>query len=150
MMFTKRCKPAIGLALRAMLVVALGTVGNIPAFSQVTGATLSGLVKDTSGAIVPNASISIKNSATGETREVTTNASGFYSAPNLLPGNYDVAVTATGFTRVAQTGVTLSVGAQQELNFNLTVGAMNQTGPPPPPPPHLPTPPSTILPTPHL
>src|SRR5260370_24506312 len=113
MLFKKR-KPAIGLALRAMLVVSLLAVGNIPAFSQVTGATLSGLVKDTSGAIVPKATVSIKNSATGETREVISNASGFYSAPNLLPANYEVAVTATGFTRMVQTGVTLSVGAQQE------------------------------------
>src|SRR5260370_2819595 len=127
MMFTRRCKPASGLVLSAMLVVSPSTVGNIPAFSQVTGATRSGLVKDASGAIVPNASISIKNSATGETREVTTNASGFYSAPNLLPGSYDVAVTATEFTRLVQAGVTLTVAAHHALNSTPTVGAITHT-----------------------
>ncbi len=61
-----------------------------PIWTQVAGGSFSGTVTDQSGAIVPNAQISIKNLATGVTRTVTTDAAGFYVAPNLLPGNYEV------------------------------------------------------------
>src|SRR5260370_29428037 len=118
-MFQKRCKFAIGLALCAVL--------STQAIAQVTGATPSGAVRDTSGAVVPGARVAIRNTATGEVREVSANASGLYSAPSLQPGSYEVAVTATGFSRVVQSAVTLTVGAQQELNFNLNVGAMTET-----------------------
>jgi hypothetical protein len=47
-------------------------------------------VTDTSGAVIPNAKISIKNEATGVTRGVASDAAGFYTAPNLLPGTYGV------------------------------------------------------------
>lgn len=106
---------------------ALCAVLTAPAPAQVTGATLSGSVRDTSGAVVPNAQVSIRNAATGEVREVGTNVAGFYSAPSLAPGSYEVTVAATGFSRVVQTAVTLTVGAQQELNFNLSVGAITET-----------------------
>ena len=65
-----------------------------PVSAQVTGATLSGTVTDQSGGIVPKAEISIKNTATGLTRAVSTDSAGFYSAPNLLPGNYEITVAA--------------------------------------------------------
>ena len=126
-MFEQKYKSAVGLAMFATLVTAITTISTRPANAQVAGATLSGLVKDASGGVVPGATISIKNVATAEVREVVSDASGFYSAPNLLPGNYDVTATAQGFTKMVQSGVTLTVGAQQELNFNLTVGAMTES-----------------------
>ena len=64
------------------------------ASAQVSGATLSGTVTDSSGAIVPSVQISIKNEGTGEVRTVTVDSAGYYSAPNLLPGQYDVSTTA--------------------------------------------------------
>src|SRR6202165_5508698 len=98
-----------------------------PVSAQVTGATLSGTVTDQSGGVVPKAGISIKNIATGVTRAVTTDPAGFYSAPNLLPGNYEITTAATGFSSEVQTGITLTVGAQQVLNFTLRVGQVAQT-----------------------
>ena len=97
------------------------------AMAQVAGATLSGLITDSSGFRIPNVAVSIKNVATGEQRQVTTNGDGFYSAPNLLPGAYDVTVTAPGFSTLIQKGVTLTVGAQQALNLNLQPGQVKQT-----------------------
>src|ERR1700686_3035853 len=94
----------------------------VPVHAQVTGATLSGTVRDPSGALIVNARISINNVATGVTRALTTDAAGFYSAPNLLPGTYEVSATAPGFTTEVQTGLTLTVGAQQVLNLALRVG----------------------------
>src|SRR6202790_2806580 len=98
-----------------------------PVSAQVTGATLSGTVSDQSGGVVPKAGISIKNIATGVTRASTTDPAGFYSAPNLLPGTYEVTAAAPGFSSEAQTGITLRVGAQQVLNFTLRVGQVAQT-----------------------
>ena len=60
------------------------------ASAQVTGATLSGTVTDTSGAAIPQARVSIRNVATGIVTAVTSNSDGFYSAPNLVPGNYEM------------------------------------------------------------
>jgi hypothetical protein len=65
--------------------------------AQVAGATLSGAVTDPSGAAIVGAQISVTNRATGVNRAVVTDSAGFYSAPNLLPGSYDVTISATGF-----------------------------------------------------
>src|SRR6202047_5440807 len=105
----------------------IGTFCASHAYAQISGATLSGTVTDQSGAVVPQATISIKNVATGITRSNTTSAAGYYSAPNLLPGIYEVRAEAQGFTSKLQTGVNLTVGEQQVLNFALQVGQMSQT-----------------------
>src|SRR5260370_6626277 len=72
--------------------------------AQVVGATLSGTITDASGAAVPNGQVSIKNTATGITRGVTADAAGFYTTPNLLPGNYEVTFSASGFSKQVNTG----------------------------------------------
>ena len=91
-------------------------------YGQVSGAAMTGTVLDSSGAVIPNARISIKNTSTGEVRESTADASGFYSAPNLLPGGYEITVTAPGFSTEVRRGVTLTVGTQQVLNINMNIG----------------------------
>ena len=111
---------AAGLA--AFLALAFGPLALVPVYAQVTGATLSGTVKDQSGALVPNTQISITNIATGTTRSLVSDAAGFYLAPNLLPGAYEVTASAPGFATEVQTGITLTVGAQQVLNLTLRVG----------------------------
>ena len=95
-------------------------------YAQVVGATLSGTVTDAAGAAVPNAHVSVRNTATGVTREVTVDAAGFYTAPNLQPGNYEVRFSASGFATQVNNGVTLTVGAQQVLNASLRVGQISQ------------------------
>src|SRR5487761_1640006 len=98
-----------------------------PVYGQVVGATMSGVVSDPSGAVIPKAMVSIKNTATGITTNVTTNSAGLYTAPNLIPGPYEVTVSAPGFQTEARTGTTLTVGAQQELNVTMRVGQTTQT-----------------------
>jgi hypothetical protein len=95
-------------------------------YAQVVGATLSGTVTDASGAAVPNAQVTIKNLATGIDRVVVVDSAGFYTAPNLQPGIYEVRISASGFKTMVNSSVTLTVGAQQVLNANLQVGQMNQ------------------------
>ncbi len=95
--------------------------------AQVSGATLSGTVTDPSGAAIAGAKVAITNTATGITRDVTTDAAGLYAAPNLLPGPYEVTVGASGFSTTKQPGITLTVGAQQTLNVSLKIGEASQT-----------------------
>jgi hypothetical protein len=97
------------------------------AWSQVAGATLSGTVTDESGAVVVNAKVSVKNTDTGETREVTPDSAGLYSVPNLLPGNYEITVSAQGFSTQLQKGILLAVGTTRLLNISLHVGQVTQS-----------------------
>src|SRR5438552_15504763 len=106
-------------------IFALIFVISIPLRAQVSGAALSGTITDVQGAAIPIAMISVKNVATGVIFDVTTNAVGFYAAPNLTPGDYEVSVTAPGFG-AAITKVTLTVGAKQELHLTLTVGQVQE------------------------
>src|ERR1700730_10342543 len=113
--------------LLALVSLVFGLVRLAPVYAQAVGATLSGTVTDPSGAVVPKAAVSIKNIATGITRANTTDPAGFYSTPNLLPGSYEITASASGFSSEVQTGITLTVGAQQVLNFTLRLGQVTQT-----------------------
>src|SRR3984893_437847 len=106
--------------------VALGLIIPVRLPGQVAGATVLGTIVDPSNAAVPNAQVSIKNTETGLNRDVSTDGSGFYTVPNLLPGNYEITVTAPGFMTEVQTGITLNVGAQQVLNLSMRVGRVTE------------------------
>src|SRR5260370_10948101 len=111
-----------GLIFAALLVLTASTT-----IAQVSGATLSGIVTDPTGALAPNATITIRNTDTGATRIVTSNSEGFYSAPNLNPGNYEVKISAKGFSTTLQKGIVLTVSARQTYSPVLTVGKIDQT-----------------------
>jgi hypothetical protein len=120
------CKGRMSIRYWGWLALILSMSISIRLSAQVAGATLSGVVVDKSGAIVANAQIVVKNLATGVARNVTTDSAGFYTAPNLLPGGYEVTTSATGFATMVRTGITLTVGAQQVLNITLQVGTVSQ------------------------
>jgi len=98
-----------------------------PVHGQVVGGTISGTISDKSGAVVANATVSLKNLATSVTTAVTTNAQGLYSLPNLLPGNYQQKVSAAGFETAIRNGIILTVGSQLVSNVEMKVGAINET-----------------------
>jgi hypothetical protein len=115
-------KTAIGVGAFSLLVLSL--LCSVPARGQVAGATLLGTVKDPSGAVVPNAQVSVKNIGTGVLRETSSDAAGLYSVPDLLPGSYAVTISAPGFSVEVESGITLDVGETHELNISLQVGAV--------------------------
>src|ERR1700722_17796584 len=78
--------------------------------AQVTNATISGTIRDASGAVVAGASLQIKNAGTGITKEVSSNEQGRYIAPSLPVGNYDVRASKPGFQNLVHNGITLTVG----------------------------------------
>jgi hypothetical protein len=94
---------------------------------QTVGGTFVGRVRDQSAATLPYANVSITNVATGVVTSVVTNADGFYSAPNLLPGVYTVNVAFDGFNSQTKSGLTLTVGAELPVDFDMTVGDVNET-----------------------
>ena len=111
---------------RVLLVVVLfGVVVNLHA--QVAGGTISGTVTDSSGRVINKVEITITNLATGVTRVVTTNDEGFYSAPNLLPGTYELKFSASGFKVEARKNIELTVGALVGLDQTLRVGSISET-----------------------
>ena len=111
----------------AAILLMATTVFSAALRAQVAGGTLSGTITDPSGKEVPQAQIVIKNLATGVERTVTTNADGFYTAVNLLPGEYQVTISAAGFNTEVKTGITMNVGAQQSFDLALHVGTVSHT-----------------------
>jgi hypothetical protein len=100
---------------------------SVPIGAQVAGGTLSGTITDPSEKLVPLAQVSITNVATGITTTVSANSDGFYIAPNLLPGEYQVTVSAKGFSTETKKGISLTVGAHQVFNLTLQVGSAART-----------------------
>ncbi len=99
---------------------------SIQLLAQNTG-SMSGVVTDPSGAVVDSARVTVTNQGTNSARTVTTNASGFYSVPNLVPGVYTVSVEKSGFSPFKFSNTTLTVAQALVLNATLTVGAQEQT-----------------------
>ncbi len=110
-----------------LFVLAIRLLGPGKAHAQVSGATVSGTVSDPSGSAVPKAQITIKDVATGVTRVLVSDNAGLYSAPNLLPGSYEISVTAPGFSTQRRTGLMLTVGAQQTVDISMQLGQVSQT-----------------------
>src|SRR6185312_15088799 len=119
MFFPQRYRCALFLAVILALFAPLG------GWAQVTGATLTGVIRDAQGGAVVGAKVSATDLATGVVASTVTNRSGAYTVPNLTAGNYAVAATAPGFKTTSAT-LALSVGQKQEMNLGLTVGQAQQ------------------------
>jgi Carboxypeptidase regulatory-like domain/TonB dependent receptor-like, beta-barrel len=100
----------------------------IPAvWAQLPTATILGVVKDASGAVVPGATVTARNVDTGQTRSLTTEGDGSYRFNALPVGNYEVRVERQGFQAAVRSGLTLTVSQEAVLNFALQVGTATQT-----------------------
>src|SRR6202047_49778 len=110
---------------RTLLLSFLGLGLSLNLFAQVVGGTIEGTITDPKGAVLPDVKVEIKNVATEIVTTLTSNADGFYTAPNLLPGNYSVTATRSGFA-TAVTQLILTVGAQRVVNVAMHIGTVNE------------------------
>jgi carboxypeptidase family protein len=106
------------------LFIALAASGAL--FGQSDLGTISGFVKDPSGATIPNARVTVRNQ-TGLERQVTTNESGFYTITNIPPGFYALTVEAAGFQTYQSTANKLDPSANLSVDATLAIGAATQT-----------------------
>jgi Carboxypeptidase regulatory-like domain len=95
--------------------------------SAQTGGGITGEVTDPSGGLVPNASVTATNVATNVARLTTTNASGIYSFPDLIPGMYAVKVVMAGFDTIVKTNIEIQVQQTVRVDVALAVGQATQT-----------------------
>ncbi|HSU19402.1 MAG TPA: carboxypeptidase-like regulatory domain-containing protein [Acidobacteriaceae bacterium] len=96
---------------------------SITAHTQVVGGTIRGVISDSSGATIPNASIDIRNQDTGAEQHVRTATSGEFAAPSLPVAEYTVTITADGFALYKREHLILTVGESMELPVNLRPAA---------------------------
>ena len=109
--------------LRLVLTSVLSLAGAVsPLSAQATGGSLSGTVKDGTGAVLPGVTVLVVNTDTSLTRTVITDAGGRYVAADLLPGPYSVKATLEGFTTVLRSGITMSVGRDAVVDLQLSIG----------------------------
>jgi hypothetical protein len=94
------------------------------ASAQTNTSAIAGVITDETGALVPSATVTVTETATGQVR--TTSASGDYVVSQLPPGKYEVKVAAQGFQTALASGVTLDVAQRARLDFTMKVGQLSQ------------------------
>src|SRR3981189_1180202 len=112
----------------SLLLVALVLIVVIPhsASAQAT-ATPNGVVRDSSGAVIPQATVTLRNTDTSTERESLTNDSGLYVFVSVPPGEYVLKVTKEGFTTATQAGLHILVNQASTQDFTLRVGSTQES-----------------------
>src|ERR1700722_1134885 len=109
------------------LTLAVLLLATLPAAAQLPTGTILGVVKDSSGAVVPDATVTIQSSETNQSRKAVTNSGGAYRVNALPVGHYDIKIEHPGFKTETQTGLNLEVGQEAVMDFALQVGTASQT-----------------------
>src|SRR5437867_13233155 len=107
----------VGIAIVAW--IALGTCLSV---AQSSTATILGTVKDSTGALIPGASITVKHTESGLTRSVVSGERGGYNVPLLPVGAYEITTTMPGFKQEVRSGINLVVGQEAVVDLTLEVG----------------------------
>ncbi len=120
--------PSIRITALLIVTVACGFSGSSVAFGQAqsNAADLRGFVRDPSGAVVTNATVTARNPATNTIKDTTTNDEGSYQIISLTPGDYEVTVEAPNFKKAVLPGVKLTVGQRADLDVALEVGQVSE------------------------
>jgi len=114
------------LILILVLPVVLMGSGAPAAHAQIVGGTISGTVKDASGALLGGATVTVRQLETGATRTLTTDANGRFHAPSVPVGDYAVTAAHDGFATQRRTGISLVVGQSLQLEFDLRLDTVHQ------------------------
>src|SRR5262249_20705159 len=107
-------------------VLCVFVLGALPAYAQTDG-SISGVIHDPSGAVIPGVSVTVTDPARNFVRTATANEAGVYNFPVLQPGRYNIKVELPGFRTIEQNGVELQVQQSARIDFTLQVGEVSQT-----------------------
>jgi hypothetical protein len=121
-----RLRPLCGM-FRVTALIAMVAIMIAPAFSQEFRGTLSGSVTNPTGAQIPNAKVTVTEVHTGTKTETVSDSTGQYTAPFLLPGDYDIAVQKEGFKAAVHKAVHVGSGDHPVIDFKMDVGNTTQT-----------------------
>ena len=110
---------------RAVFAASLVVLAGVPAFAQTS--TLSGVVTDRDGGVIPGANVVIKHNATGVTTSGVTNSEGAFSFPGVQTGTYTVTVTLEGFKTFVANDVVLTTGTPTAVKAVLQIGGLTET-----------------------
>jgi hypothetical protein len=119
-------KAGIRAALALTFLLGLSMLGPKAAWGQASSG-ITGTVLDQSGAVIPDAHVTISDEATGTTLKTTTSSAGSFAVTGLTPGKYDVRVERAGFKTLVQSGVNVEVSVTDTLTFALDTGEATQT-----------------------
>jgi len=97
-----------------------------PVLAQIAAGEITGVIRDSSGANVPGATITVTNVATNRQRVVVSTDEGVYAVPSLAPGNYRVDVELQGFSTIRREGIRVSTGEKVRLDLDLTAGSVTE------------------------
>jgi hypothetical protein len=111
----------------AALLAAFWLSAGIPCLAQAGRGTLTGTVKDATGAIVPGASIELKESNTGSSYDMNATSDGLFTFAELEPGTYTLTVTSSGFESYIQSGIIVEVGSEATVDAVLKVGGAKES-----------------------
>ena len=95
--------------------------------AQTTASTLTGVVKDASGAVVPGAKLQVANEASGVAVSAAANEAGLYRVIGLIPGSYRVEVEAPGFQKMVHPGITVQISQTLQVDLTLQLGNVQET-----------------------
>jgi hypothetical protein len=124
------CRHAPGslLILSGLLIAAMVLFTTVPAHAQQLTGTLSATVYDTSGAVVPNATVTLKNSESGDVRKTVSDGQGYFTFSAVQPATYSISISAKGFTTWDLTGIVMHLGdARTVPNIALKAGSASTT-----------------------
>jgi hypothetical protein len=99
----------------------------MPAFAQEQRASIEGVVKDSTGAVMPGVTVEAKNEATGVVVSAVSDANGVYRFPSLASGIWDVTATLAGFNAITVPDVPLTLGQIKKVDFALTVAGVSES-----------------------
>ena len=114
------------IATRVITILSIVSIFMVTTSAQVTTADITGRVLDQNGAAVPNATITARNTGTGQTRTAQTSTDGNYTIPELVPGTYEITAESQGFSKAQVKDVELNVGTSRTINFDLKPGQISE------------------------
>src|SRR5580692_4091987 len=134
---------------RRMLILLLAWLAFVSCAPSATGAqvaegSISGTVRGESGAAMPGVQVSVTDLSSNAVRTVITGTDGFYDAPGLPPGNYEMSISAPGFVTQVLTAINVAAGAERALNVVMRAGNPKQVLRAPAPPAQVSSASSTV------